>query len=181
MICQECKQRPATLHFTKVVNGEKTEIHICDTCAQHKGDMFLSSGNPGFSIHNLLAGLLNTEQSFADKKVNAFSQKPMPQCSKCGMTYQQFTKIGKFGCSHCYKEFKAQLESILKRVHGGNTLHKGKIPKRMGGNIHLRKELDELKQMLQKHIQQEEFEQAAEMRDRIRIIEKQLSAHREEE
>lgn len=179
MICQECKQRLATLHFTKVVNGEKSEIHICEHCAQHKGDMFLSE-NPGFSIHNLLAGLLNIDQPFAGKQASAFSQEQVLQCPKCNMTYQQFAKIGRFGCSHCYKEFESQLDPILKRIHGGNTVHKGKIPKRMGGNIHLRKELDELKQMLQKHIQQEEFELAAETRDKIKSIEKQL-AHREEE
>lgn len=37
MLCQECNKRPATLHFTKIVNGEKTEFHICETCAKEKG------------------------------------------------------------------------------------------------------------------------------------------------
>ena len=23
MVCQECNQRPAALHFTKIINGEK--------------------------------------------------------------------------------------------------------------------------------------------------------------
>lgn len=30
MMCQECGQRPATLHFTKIVNGDKTEFHLCE-------------------------------------------------------------------------------------------------------------------------------------------------------
>ena len=41
MICQECNQRPATLHFTKIINGEKTEVHLCEKCAQEKGEMFM--------------------------------------------------------------------------------------------------------------------------------------------
>ena len=40
MVCQECNQRPATLHFTKIVNGEKEEFHLCEKCAQEKGDMY---------------------------------------------------------------------------------------------------------------------------------------------
>ena len=39
MLCQECNKRPATLHFTKIVNGEKTEFHICESCAREKGEM----------------------------------------------------------------------------------------------------------------------------------------------
>lgn len=41
MLCQECNKRPATLHFTKIVNGEKTEFHICESCAREKGEMIL--------------------------------------------------------------------------------------------------------------------------------------------
>ena len=38
MLCQECGKKPATLHFTKIVNGEKTEFHICESCASEKGE-----------------------------------------------------------------------------------------------------------------------------------------------
>lgn len=39
MQCQECGKRPATLHFTKIVNGEKTEFRICESCAREKGEI----------------------------------------------------------------------------------------------------------------------------------------------
>ncbi|MBD4938639.1 protein-arginine kinase activator protein McsA, partial [Xanthomonas citri pv. citri] len=54
MICQECHERPATFHFTKVVNGEKIEVHICEQCAKENSDSYGISANQGFSIHNLL-------------------------------------------------------------------------------------------------------------------------------
>ena len=60
MICQECGKRPATLHFTKIVNGDKNEFHICENCAREKGEMIPGTSN-GFSIHNLLSGLLDFE------------------------------------------------------------------------------------------------------------------------
>ena len=60
MHCQECGKKPATLHFTKIVNGEKTEFHICESCAREKGEGIPGTSN-GFSIHSLLSGLLDFE------------------------------------------------------------------------------------------------------------------------
>ncbi|RSK25517.1 hypothetical protein EJF36_00515 [Bacillus sp. HMF5848] len=183
MVCQECGQRPATLHFTKIVNGEKTEVHLCEQCAHDKGDMFMFPGSADFSIHNLLAGLLNMEPPVSDNQTqhNAFESKEVLQCDRCKMTFQQFKKVGRFGCSQCYSTFSEQLSPILRRLHSGNTYHGGKIPTRIGGTLHLRKELDNLKQSLQNHIQREEFELAAEVRDKIRTIERRLKTNRGED
>lgn len=174
LICQECKQRPATLHFTKIVNGEKTEFHLCEHCAQDKGEMFMFPENAGFSINNLLAGLLNLDSPLKEAKHSTFQSTEILQCERCKMTYQQFTKIGRFGCSECYHTFSKHLHPILRRLHSGNTTHSGKIPKRIGGAIHVRKQIEKLKQKLQELIVREEFEKAAEIRDQIRSLESYL-------
>jgi protein arginine kinase activator len=179
MICQECNQRPATLHFTKIVNGEKTEVHLCEKCAQEKGEMFMFSGESGFTFNNLLAGLLNIEPSFKQTNKNAFQREEILQCDRCGMTFPQFVKIGRFGCSHCYETFKDELKPVLKRLHSGNWTHNGKIPKRNGGGIHLRKRIEELKSELKSAIIQEEFEKAAYLRDEIRSLEQELTENQE--
>jgi protein arginine kinase activator len=175
MICQECNQRPAALHFTKIVNGEKTEVHLCEKCAQEKGDMFVFNGGSGFAFNNLLAGLLNIDPSFQKPEKNPFHQEEILQCDHCGMTFPQFIKVGRFGCAHCYESFQEQLIPVLKRLHSGNWCHNGKIPKRIGGGIHLKKQIDELKSKLKDYISQEEFENAAVVRDEIRTLEKKLS------
>ncbi|MFO1442047.1 UvrB/UvrC motif-containing protein [Bacillus sp. Bva_UNVM-123] len=179
MICEECNQRPATLHFTKIVNGEKAEHHLCEKCAQEKGDMFMVSGTPGFSINNLLAGLLNIEPAFQQTKQDPFQKEKILQCEQCMMTFQQFINVGRFGCANCYDAFKDQLNPILKRLHSGNFAHNGKIPARVGGTIHLRKNISELKQKLKDFISNEEFERAAEVRDEIRMLESKLSSNNE--
>lgn len=182
MVCQECKERPATLHFTKIINGEKSEVHICEQCAQEKGNISMFSGGSGFSLNNLIAGLLNTEQLVSNTaKPEGLKENKVLQCERCKMTFQQFTKIGRFGCSECYHTFEDKMQPILKRFHSGNTVHAGKIPKRIGGSMHLRKEIDELKEELKALILQEEFESAANIRDKIRGLEKKLSDEREEE
>lgn len=179
MICQECNLRPATMHFTKIINGEKTEVHLCEKCANEKGEMFMGSSPTGFSINNLLAGLLNFNPSFQQTPQKTFHQENVLQCEHCSMTYQQFAKIGRFGCAHCYETFKEQLTPILRRLHGGNSAHNGKIPKRIGGTIHLRKKRDELKEHLKELINNEKFEQAAEVRDEIRSLDKRLNQDQE--
>ncbi|MBD2848200.1 UvrB/UvrC motif-containing protein [Paenibacillus sp. IB182496] len=171
MLCQECGNKPATLHFTKIVNGEKTEFHICESCAREKGEM-LPGTSGGFSIHSLLSGLMDFEKSGPSSSIG-----PKPQtlrCEDCGLTYTQFSKIGRFGCSSCYRYFAGRLDPLFKRVHG-NTVHVGKIPKRSGGEIQDRRELDRLKQELHQRIEMEEFEDAASLRDRIRELERKLT------
>jgi len=169
MLCQECGKRPSTLHFTKIVNGEKTEFHICELCAREKGEMIPGASN-GFSIHNLLSGLMdfgpaaNTGLGMGTKTL---------RCEQCGLTYTQFGKSGKFGCSSCYLNFSERLDPLLKRVHG-NIGHAGKVPKRTGGLIKHKREIESLKMTLLQHIDQEEFEQAAEVRDQIRELENRL-------
>ncbi|MDZ5474295.1 UvrB/UvrC motif-containing protein [Bacillus sp. 31A1R] len=176
MICQECNERPATLHFTKINNGEKTEYHLCEKCAQEKSESFILNNTSGFSINNLLAGLLNFESTFQQPtQKSPFYQEEVLQCEGCSMTYKQFIQVGRFGCANCYETFKEQMKPILRRLHSGNETHNGKIPERIGGNIHLRKNIEDLKQALKDSIAQEEFEKAAEIRDQVRSLEKQLN------
>ncbi|MBP3038115.1 UvrB/UvrC motif-containing protein [Bacillaceae bacterium Marseille-Q3522] len=179
MICQECKKRPATLHFTKVINGEKNEIHLCEKCANENSELFILNSSSGFSIHNLLAGLLNADIGFSEAKKSTFPREAMLRCDHCSMTYQQFVKLSRFGCSHCYESFREQLIPILRRLHSGNSLHHGKIPQRTGGNIHTRKKLEDRKKELKDLVTKEEFEKAASVRDEIRALEKKLAESNE--
>lgn len=174
MLCQECQEREAALHFTKIINGEKTEFHICDVCAKDKGE-YLPGGN-SFSIHQLLSGLLDTGQSFpkTSKQQSRQKAKSELQCKTCGLTYKQFVENGRFGCADCYKFFDQKLDPVLKRIHGGNSTHTGKIPKRKGEDIHVYREIEQIKAAMKNHIEEEEFEEAAKLRDEVRELENSL-------
>lgn len=171
MLCQECGKRPASLHFSKIVNGEKSEYHLCESCAREKGELIPGTSG-GFSIHNLLSGLLNFETVEQGKRQ---ANTENLRCEECGMTYSQFSKLGRFGCSSCYKYFDSRLDPLFKRVHG-NTVHTGKIPVRVGGEIRTKRQVEDLKRRLQESISHEEFETAAQLRDQIRELEKQIKA-----
>ncbi|UCZ53342.1 UvrB/UvrC motif-containing protein [Bacillus shivajii] len=177
MLCQECNQREASLHFTKIINGKKTEFHICDQCAKEKGDYI--PGSNSYSIHQLLSGLLDFEQPMTSSDSSISKNGHELSCKVCKMTYPQFAEIGRFGCAECYKTFGEKLTPIFKRIHSGNAVHGGKIPKRLGEDLHIHKEIEQLKSQMQGLIQKEEFEKAAEVRDQIRSLEKSLDEKKE--
>jgi protein arginine kinase activator len=170
MKCQECKERQATLHFTKIVNGEKIEFHVCEVCAQQKSDLLPGMHN-SFSIHNLLSGFLDLEKG---PETLGRSQSPTLRCPRCGLTYSQFSSSGRFGCAECYEAFGERLEPVLSKVHSGNVTHQGKIPHRSGTVLKTKRELDEYKKKLKAAINNEAFEDAAELRDHIRKLEQEL-------
>lgn len=178
MMCQECNERPATLHFKKIINGQKNELHICEKCAREKGEDI--PGTNSFSIHQLLSGLLNFNQPVSNEQTSQIYRLQQQTCEKCNMSYEQFVHTGRIGCAHCYDTFREKLDPLLKRVHSGNSVHSGKIPKRVGSSLKIKKEIEHFKSKLQEHIIKEEFEQAAMVRDQIRSLEKKLSNGEEE-
>ena len=120
-----------------------------------------------------MAGLFNIDPSIQQHQ-DPFEKQEVLQCDHCSMTFNQFLKVGKFGCSHCYTAFKDELTPIFKRLHGGNWSHHGKIPKRIGGTMHIKKNIEDLKMQLQQLILAEEFEKAALVRDEIRLLDQKL-------
>lgn len=176
MECQECHQRPASFHFTQIVHGNKTEVSVCEECAQEKGYMAYPT-EESHSLHNLLAGLLSFDSTqMGNHSDHMFKQRKDTQCPACKLTFSEFQRVGKFGCATCYQTFSSRLNSIIRRVQSGNTIHYGKIPKRQGGSLHIKKQIKSYQLQLKQLIDSELFEEAAFIRDRI----KELKNHQSE-
>ncbi len=176
MLCQRCQERPATVHLTKVINFQKTELRLCEVCAKIAGSELGLIFESGFSFQNLIASLLEGLESDVDlyqKEAENSDWEKESQCQNCGLTFSDFKNTGLFGCGDCYSHFKSGLEPLLKKVHG-NMRHSGKVPKRTGGLILIKKEIEEMRSELQQAISTENYEKAAELRDEIRRREKEL-------
>lgn len=171
MLCEQCKQRPATVHITKVINNQKTEKHLCEVCAQESGNELGLLFEPNFSFHNLLAGLLEGEAGIKKGALNSPAVDLKGKCPSCGLTFTDFRQIGRLGCSDCYAGFGSSLDPLLRRIHG-STAHTGKVPKRAGGRIRVKKEIELLRKKLQEAVQREAYEEAAKIRDEIRAKER---------
>ncbi len=160
--CQACKKNMATVHLTEILKGKKREIHLCEDCAAKKGVAFKS----GFSIQDLLSGLAGSAAAQEMAKMQQI------KCPICGLSYLDFRQHGRLGCATDYTVFKEGLIPLLEKIHGG-TEHLGKIPSKSGEVREKSRELLELRQALRIAVEKEDYEQAAKLRDRIRVVEEE--------
>lgn len=165
MECQKCQQRPANVHITQIVNGERQETHLCEVCAQ---DMKIKLGFPQFPMQNFtnLLGFL-TQSDVSDKQENS-------KCPTCRIPYRKIGELGYVGCSECYRSFNPQLGAVLRKIHGSNK-HRGKIPQRLGSAYVLKREIEELKNSLRQEVERERYEEAARIRDQIKELEEKMA------
>lgn len=171
VLCEDCLQNPATVHITKIINNEKTEQNLCENCARRYQNKWGLENKPSFSIPKFFASLLEDETGFGKTVSESYPRET--KCGRCGQTYREFTQTGRMGCNRCYDFFGDRLNPLLRRIHG-STRHTGKVPKRAGGKLRLKRELEKLRSDLKKLVAKEEFERAAEVRDRIRELENQV-------
>ncbi len=163
MQCQICGKKPAIVHFTEIVNNKKSEFHVCEKCAEEKG-YHVPLGKAKMSIGDLVAGMVDQAMGPEEVKVGRV------QCPSCHMVYSTFKETGRLGCAECYHTFRVQLRPLLRRIHG-STKHVGKVPTRDAARVAARREVQRLHEAMQRAVEQEEFEKAAELRDRIKKME----------
>ena len=176
MLCEICKKNHAAIHLTEVEKNERVEMHLCEICAREKG---LNSNLTKFSIS------IPEMLSFLDvDEIDECDEKNI--CKRCGMTFEEYRRIGKLGCQDCYVDLLEPLEQEIVGYHKDKK-HIGKIPeiraiysnhdddkiaKNMKYNINV-KSLNSLKMELKLAISEERYEDAAGIRDKIT----ELSGH----
>jgi protein arginine kinase activator len=165
VLCQNCHERKATMHYKQIINGEEQEFHLCEYCAQEQGNL-IAQAMQAFDFNHLLSGLLNMDVSPGITAPPITSSR----CDVCGMSYQQFTQVGRFGCPHCYEAFAPRLEPLLRRIQS-NTRHTGKVPQRAGEQLKRQRRLEQLRKELNQAVASERYEEAARLRDEIRRLE----------
>lgn len=157
MLCDNCGKEMAKVHYKEIKDDKTIQYNLCEKCAFEKGLQLLPKQNM-FSISNILAGMTEEAGSATVK------------CQGCGLTYAEFREGGRLGCAKCYNAFKEQLKPLLRRIHGSN-LHMGKSPRSTEGVLEKIRETEDLKIALKLAVEKEDFEKAAEIRDRIRKLE----------
>ena len=167
MACEKCKKNHATVHVTEVVNGVKREAHLCEQCARSAGVGIKFN----FSIQDMLGSLLESPPVKAGKGEKAAAT---PKCAECGMSYTDFKTKARLGCANDYEVFRAGLLPLLEKIHGA-TQHVGKVPPTADATAKMESELVRLKRELDAVIKAENFEKAAELRDKLRVLESELN------
>jgi protein arginine kinase activator len=165
MLCCICKEREATVHYTKIDGDKVQKVDLCEECSKTKG----VNDPVGFELADLLLGL------GASKEIEQASGGAELKCPRCGFTQADFKKAGRLGCSECYKTFAEGLEGLLKTMHKG-TRHVGKVPEALRQTRELSDRLKQLQKRLTKAVDEENFEQAAALRDEIKQMNARLSS-----
>ncbi|HEX5575007.1 MAG TPA: UvrB/UvrC motif-containing protein [Gemmatimonadales bacterium] len=169
MSCEQCHEREAVIHLTQIVNEQVTTLHLCERCAADKG-----VESPGSQPKTPLGTFLAAMGQELPNQVPA--PRTGDNCPRCGGSLQDFRESGRLGCPDCYRSFEVPLRDLLRRLHG-STQHMGEryADKEKAGPVGpagpARPQAAELREQLRLAVETENFELAAELRDRLRVLE----------
>ena len=157
MLCEKCGKNIATTHIKTSINGVVEAHHLCADCAKHN-----SYVQNQFGLENLLGSF------FDDSVKSTVRSDKRKRCEGCGLCFDDIAKTGRVGCDKCYDTFFEQLLPSLQRMHG-KAYHAGKRPLVAVEQPAVEEDrLEQLKAELKQAIEEENFEQAAALRDMIK-------------
>jgi len=165
MLCEKCHKREAVVKFTQVIGNEKKTLNLCKECSEEQG-----LSNPLLDISKVFGKIIIAILSEhlvlkADKKLSEEDKQQM--CGSCGLSWADFKTTGRLGCSQCYNAFMENMKVLLRRLHGTNR----HIGKKLETDVEKKREsLVALERRLRQAVEKEEYELAAELRDRIREL-----------
>ncbi len=147
MLCTRCHKNEATVYYKQNINGEVREYALCRNCADEM--------TPEFEPINIFGSLFSVPKAVQPQR---------KRCTLCGSTFEEIRHRGKVGCSECYTVFSEELKPIIQNIHG-KVKH---VEKESEENTD---EITALRKELKNAIENEEYEKAAELRDRIKAKE----------
>ena len=156
MKCERCSN-PATVHLTEIVELQKKELHLCQSCAESQNLLQKQDLNLPAILQTLIGHHLGRETDELARLT----------CPACGIKYMEFKAEGRLGCHQDYEVFRAALAPLLQRIHRA-LRHVGKVPTHAVRNAGMQSELMELRQQLRRAVETEVYEEAARLRDLIR-------------
>ncbi len=162
MLCQKCHRNLATIRYAEVVDGKVADLHLCPEClSQYRQDTAT-----GFEISGEGPALHKAKSAGTRQDPSA----PEQACPECGTDVGTVLESGMVGCAKCYEHFGKQVESLLEGIHWA-LRHKGKTAHVNDARMRLRNDLQTKRLLLRSVLQAENYEEAARLRDEIRILE----------
>lgn len=144
-ICEKCGENPANIHIRQIVNNEESELYICTKCAEKMQKKILSF----LKMNNFITGMMQQVEPEDEEKV----------CPLCKFDINKIRKLGKVGCANCYDVFASELTPVMKKMNINRSI-KGKTNNEQ-------QEINVLQTKLNEAVVKEEYEKAAELRDKI--------------
>ncbi len=170
MKCTHCHEHEANTHIKRIINGKKEELHLCPACAEELGVMREFQFEP-FTADSFFGNLLGAGAAALNSLAG------IDRCTYCGSSFDDVMNSGKVGCAHCYDKFEDLLAPSIEKLHG-RAHHVGKNVTYTEAPEEPAEEAAEaqtsaddvasLKAQLKKAVQEQRFEDAAVLRDKIK-------------
>ena len=156
MLCERCKQREANVHMVTTVNGATRESYLCSQCAAQAHVM-----PQPFSAKQFLGQWMPTQGAKL-------------RCPACGTTLESLQRTGFVGCPGCYDIFADQIGPMLMAMHGTDRhIKEHGMQSEQQAPVKTPAQKDPvaaLKIRLEQAVQEERYEDAAQLRDQIRQV-----------
>ena len=171
MICEKCNKNIANVYLKNNINGNITENYLCSSCAgQIYGQNYMNlfdNNNLSFDFDSDIFNMLGLNKNPSQSVLTETAKNN--KCLMCGSSFYDITQSGKAGCGKCYETFRNEFEPNVTRIHG-TAKHTGKIPGNMSAKLTAKRKIEELNIKLKKMIADQNFEEAAVIRDEIKKI-----------
>lgn len=161
MVCDVCKEADSVIELTQIEGTGVRLLHLCERCAAERG-VETSASAPKPQISDFLQSVHQAMQA---------TQGDAARCAFCSSTFRDFRSTGRLGCAHCYDAFEKSMRDLLRRVHGSSQHIGRRYEPHTGGELEDGGTLNELRDRLKRAIDSEQFELAADIRDRLRGME----------
>ncbi len=162
MLCDHCKERDAVVHLTRIVDNAVTQLHLCEKCAAEKG-VETTIALPQHPLGEILQAV--------QQQATPASGSESAVCAFCGATARDFRATGRLGCAHCYDAMEGSLRELLRRLHGSSKHVGRRYDAPRPETLAEGDATTELRDKLQRAVDAEQFELAAELRDKLRVLE----------
>lgn len=170
MLCEECGKNPATVSITVTTGSGTNTRRLCPECMK-KMEFSLVKGD----IQSFLSSVLSVLGS--EKKAE---QQPSVVCTGCGLSFAEYEHTGRLGCAQCYRDFADHLKPSLQKIHG-RTQHAGRTPKAFVPDPadERNERMNELRRQMDEAVAEENFEEAARLRDELRALAEEAEVAKE--
>lgn len=174
--CRFCNN-PAAIFLTQIVDGKLTELALCKKCAKARGifdplkltlaeQIFPSeiSGEVEKFINHMLESSLVEDAE--DDELAALPDM-LTECPACHYSIEQYRSSGLLGCPECYKAFSSELAILLEDL-GASPEPAAAVEQDYLDSPAL--ERRRLEVLMHDAIRNENYEEAARLRDRIKEL-----------
>ena len=170
MKCEKCNNKDANFHFKANINGEISEHHMCSECAEESG------------LKDAMASSFGRALDRADNPFMSMFPSQGNTASPMGGSFGGFSIPLSFGNMLIHPLFMPMFPSISQGIQPAAFPQPGiavsaeeseaKIPGDAGEDMRKKREISALRHQMANAVKEENFEQAAVLRDKISIMEK---------